>query len=246
MPWFFAVAERDHDIQNPTSPEKIRLLGELVGLGPSSRVLDVACGRGGPAIVLAQAFGCRIVGVEYAPEFFEVARGRVADAGLQSLIDVVEQDAREFPLEANAFDAALCLGASFIWEGLDGTLAALAPAVRTGGHVVVGEPFWRRWPLPGGIDACAYTSLGATAARFDAADLSLVGVIAASEHEWDVYESLHWRAIEDWLAEHRDDPDAGEIRRRHEDARDRYLEFQRELLGWGMFVGRKRGDSARD
>lgn len=27
MPWYYAIAERDHDIQNPTSAEKIRLVG---------------------------------------------------------------------------------------------------------------------------------------------------------------------------------------------------------------------------
>jgi cyclopropane fatty-acyl-phospholipid synthase-like methyltransferase len=152
LPWFFAVAERDHAIQNPTSPEKIRRLGELLRLDRQSRLLDVACGRGGPAIILAETFGCRIVGVERAPEFVQVARERVAEAGLEPLIEVIERDAREFPLEPNAFDAALCLGASFIWDGLDGMLATLAPAVKPGGHVVVGEPFWRRWPLPEGTD----------------------------------------------------------------------------------------------
>jgi hypothetical protein len=28
MPWFFAVAESDHAIQNPTSAEKVRQVGE--------------------------------------------------------------------------------------------------------------------------------------------------------------------------------------------------------------------------
>ena len=55
MPWYPEVAERDHDIQDPTSPEKIRELGERMRLGPESRVLDVACGRAGPAIVLPAA-----------------------------------------------------------------------------------------------------------------------------------------------------------------------------------------------
>ena len=55
MPWYYAVAERDHDLQNPTSPEKIRHVGELLRLGPDSRVLDVACGMGGPAMLLATA-----------------------------------------------------------------------------------------------------------------------------------------------------------------------------------------------
>ena len=44
MAWFFAVVERDHELQNPTSPGKIRLLGERLELGPESSVLDVASG----------------------------------------------------------------------------------------------------------------------------------------------------------------------------------------------------------
>jgi len=56
VPWYYAVVEREHDIQNPTSPEKIRLLGERMRLRPGARVLDVASGRGGPAVLLADAF----------------------------------------------------------------------------------------------------------------------------------------------------------------------------------------------
>jgi cyclopropane fatty-acyl-phospholipid synthase-like methyltransferase len=85
MPWWFAVAESKHELQNPTSPEKLRLLGERLSLGPESHVLDVASGRGGPAIVLAQAFGCRITCVERADEFVDVALERVRDAGLEHL-----------------------------------------------------------------------------------------------------------------------------------------------------------------
>ena len=239
MPWYFAVAERDHAIQNPTSAEKIRRLGDHLRLDGESRVLDVACGRGGPALILAQTFGCRVLGVEKATEFATVARDRVAAAGLTDTVHIVEADASAVQLEGQVFDAALCLGASFVWDGLAGTLDALAPLVRPGGHVAVGEPFWRRWPLPDDVDDGGYTTLRATAARFEAADLRVVGLIAASEDDWDVYESLHWRALEDWLEAHGDDADAAEIGRLHETFRDRYLTSQRELLGWAIVIGRK-------
>jgi SAM-dependent methyltransferase len=239
VPWFFAVAERDHAIQNPTSAEKIRRLGEHLRLDADSRILDIACGRGGPALILAQTFGSRILGIEKAPEFTAVARGRVAGAGLIDSIEIVEADASVFPFEREAFDAALCLGATFVWDGLAGTLEALTPVVRPGGHVVVGEPFWRRWPLPDGVDDAGYSTLHETAARFEAAGLRIVGLIASSEDDWDAYESLHWRALEDWLEGNADDPDADEIRRLHEMSRDRYLTSQRELLGWAIQIGRK-------
>jgi SAM-dependent methyltransferase len=241
MPWFFAVAEHDHELQNPTSPGKIRLLGERLRLGPQSRVLDVACGKAGPAVLLALAFGCRIVGVERAPEFVAAARQRIDEAGLADLVEVVEGDAQAFPLEPQSFDVALCLGASFVWHGLEGTLAALAPAVRPGGHVVVGEPFWRTWPLPEGVDDIGYVPLRETAHRFEAAGLELVTLIASSDDDWDTYESLHWRALEEWLAANPHDPDAPSLRERHVQAREDYLAFERALLGWAIFVGRTPG-----
>ena len=81
IPRYFIVAERDHEIQNPTSEEKLRLLGERIRLVQGSRVLDIASGRGGPARVLAQAFGCRVEGVETAPEFHAAASPDDPDAG---------------------------------------------------------------------------------------------------------------------------------------------------------------------
>jgi len=59
LTWYFGVVERYHDLQNPTSRDEIRLLGELLRLRTDSTVLDVASGKAGPAIVLAQAYDCR-------------------------------------------------------------------------------------------------------------------------------------------------------------------------------------------
>ena len=235
MPWFYAIAERDHDIQNPTSPEKIRLLGESLHLGQETRVLDIACGKCGPAVVLASTFGCRITGVEQYSGFVEEARERIAAAGLGELIEVVESDGREFPLEPESWDVALCLGATFVWDDLDGTLSALVPAVRPGGHVVVGEPFWRRSP-PVGTDTMGYVSLAETVAKVERHGVSLTGLISSSTDDWDRYESLHWRALEDWLAENDDD----EIRSAYEEHKRRYVS-RRDAFGWAVFLAQKPG-----
>lgn len=242
MPWYFAVIERNHELQNPTSPEKIRLLGERLGLGPGSHVLDIASGRGGPALVLAGTFGCRITCVERAAEFHLAAEARVREAGLGDLIELIHADASTFPLEPARYDAALCLGASFVWDGLRGTLAALVPAVRSDGFVAVGEPYWRTWPLPATMDVGPHedvVTLDDTVARLRTAALTPVTLIDASPDDWDRYSSLHWLAAESWLADHADDPDAASIRERHEHDRDWYLRWGRDLLGWAIVVGRK-------
>jgi SAM-dependent methyltransferase len=237
VPWFHAVAERYHEIQNPISAEKIRLLGERIGLAPGQRVLDIACGRGGPAIVLASAFGCQVFGVEKANVFATAARERIAAAGLEELMEIHEQDAADFPIEPAAWDVALCLGASWIWGGLEGTVAALVPGVRRGGHVAVGEAYRRVEPDPPGDE---FVSLPETVRRFERAGPPVTTLIAASEQDWDAYESLHWASLEDWLAENADDAEAAEIRTQHENWKWRYLERERDALGWAILAGQAR------
>jgi precorrin-6B methylase 2 len=239
MPWYHAVAERDHEIQNPLSREKIRELGRRLRLEPATRVLDLASGKCGPATLLAGEFGCRITAVERAPEFVADARERIAAAGLEDRVELVEADAAELDLGEERYDVVMCLGASFIWSGLEPELAALRPAVRGRGAVVVGEPFWNRWPLPDGIDGGGYVPLAQTVARLAAAELPVETLIASSLDDWDRYESLQWRALEDWLATNPDDEDAARIRELYERNRREYLDWGRDLLGWAVFVGRK-------
>jgi cyclopropane fatty-acyl-phospholipid synthase-like methyltransferase len=243
IPRYFVVAEALHELQNPTSKEKVGLLGQRLELGPDSRVLDIASGRGGPALLLAETFGCSVRGVEISPDFHGVATERAAAAGLENRVTFELGDGAEATHEPDAYDAALCLGASFVYGSLADTIEALAPAVRPGGHVVVGEPYWRRLPLPDDYEARRdpWTTLEGTVTIFETSGLPVVSVIASSEDDWDRYETLHWKAAERWLADNADDPDAADIRMRHEQHKRTYLRHERELLGWAIFVGWKRG-----
>jgi SAM-dependent methyltransferase len=237
VPWFHAVAERYHEIQNPIGADKIRLLGARIALGPGQRVLDIASGRGGPAIILASAFGCEVVGVEKASVFVEAARERIAAEGLDDLISIHEQDAADFVIEPESWDAALCLGATWIWGGLEGTVAALVAGVRSSGHIAVGEVYRRR-PRAAGDDE--WVSLAETVRAFERAGPPVTMLIAASEDDWDAYESLHWASLEEWLVKNADDPGVAEIRAQHEESKWEYLERGRDALGWAILAGRKR------
>jgi SAM-dependent methyltransferase len=217
MPWWYSVIEARHELQNPTSEDKLRLMGNLLGLGPDSRVLDVGSGKAGPAILLAREFGWQLTCVEQAEEFVGVARARVEAGGVADRIELVHADAADFSFEPCAYDAALCLGATFALGGLDGTLRTLAPAVRERGFVVVGEPYWRTWPLPAGFEpdeGWNCLSLPETVERIEAAGLAVVSLLDASRDDWDRYETLHWLALDDWLAANPEDPQTEEFRER--------------------------------
>ncbi len=238
MAWSWEIVERDHVIQNPTSAEKIRLLGDYARLTPESRVLDIACGKCGPATILASTYGCRILGVERLAAFADEGRARVSEAGLEELVEVRTGDAADFPLEPETWDAVLCLGAGFIWGTIANAAATLAPAVRPGGYLAIGEPYWRQ-PRPADGPYAEYAELPETVERFVGSGVALTGIIPASDDDWDRYESLHWRAVEEWLDAERGNPDAADVRARHERFRDEYVRVTRAVLGWAIFVGRK-------
>jgi SAM-dependent methyltransferase len=242
IPRYFVVAEASHELQNPTSEEKLLLLGRRLGLNSDSRVLDIASGRGGPALVLAREFGCTVQGIEISPDFHAVAVQRIADAGLSDRVTFRLGDAAGVAHEPGSYDAGLCLGASFVYGSLADTVETLEPAVRPGGHVVVGEPYWRRLPLPDAYEdrADPWTTLEGTVTIFETTGLPVVSVIASSDDDWDRYETLHWQAVERWLAENPGDPDASDIRARHKRAKRVYLRHGRDMLGWAIFVGWKR------
>ena len=242
IPRYYVVAESTHELQNPTSEEKLLLLATRLGLGPGSKVLDIASGRGGPAILLARETGCSVRGIEIAPEFHAVAVERAVEGGVADRVTFELGNAAEASLEPEAYDAALCLGASFVYRGLVQTIDALVPAVRAGGHVVVGEPYWRRLPLPDDYAdrGDPWTTLDGTVVMFETTGIPVVSAIASSEDDWDRYETLHWQAVEHWLADNPHDPEAPEIRRRNERERRTYLRHGREYLGWAIFVGWKR------
>lgn len=232
MSGWYELVERDHDLQNPTNPEKIRLVGSYLRLRSATRVLDIACGKAGPAIILAREYGCRIDGIELRLGFAEAAQRRIAEAKLDDLISVTVADAKEVSLGQGKYDVALCLGAAFVWGHIGDAATALAEVVGSGRAIAVGEPFWRQR----GRDELGFVDLVATVARFESAGLDLTGIVAASEDDWDRYESLHWRAAVETAVDTADPS----IMETHIGWRDRYLSGQRYDLGWAIFTGRVR------
>jgi hypothetical protein len=192
-------------------------------------------------VILAETFGCRLTCVERAPEFVAAARERTAAAGLDDRIAIVEADAAAYELDR--YDAALCLGASFAYGGLVPTLERLRTAAPL---LAVGEPYWRDWPLPAAaaddhpqrVAEQDWLPLAETIDVAESTGVRVVSLIASSEDDWDRYESLHWKALDQWLAANPDHPEANEFRARGAAYRARYLAWQRAVLGWAIFVCR--------
>jgi SAM-dependent methyltransferase len=231
------IAFRHHDLINPSSPDKIRTLGARMGLAPDTTVLDLACGTGGPAVLLAAEYGCRIVGVDHHALFLEWARARAHAAGVAHLIDFVEDDGAEF-IDRNrqSFDAALCIGAAWILGGFAPTAARLSALVPFGGHVAIGDTY-RQGSGPWRDDAPGH-SLAELVNTLADLGLAPITVLAASQDDWNTYHSLMWLSIEDWLLENPDHPEANRFR----DHRSRGSDLAEQQDGWAIIAGRQVGE----
>jgi SAM-dependent methyltransferase len=238
---YFDVTHRDHLICNPTSAAKLDELIELLDLPSGGRVLDIACGKGEPLIRIVERYGVRAVGVDLSPHHLGDARKRVAARLPGAGVELLEMDGASYTGEPGSFDLAMCLGASWIWNGYRGTLRALSRFVRPGSLVLSGEPYWKREPDP---EYLASDNL--TREMFaDHAGNVAIGVeeglaplytMVSSDDEWDRYEALQWRAAERYAVSHAEDPDAPAIRDRCRAYRDAYLRWGRDTLGWAMYL----------
>jgi hypothetical protein len=54
------------DSMHPGGAALTERLGVMLNLGPQTRVLDVATGRGASAFTLATRFGCEVIGIDYS------------------------------------------------------------------------------------------------------------------------------------------------------------------------------------
>ena len=89
-----AVFERPEMTLEEAQEAKYRRMGEKLGLGPDSHVLEIGCGWGGFALHAAREFGARVTGLTLSEEQAALARERAAAAGLADRIEIRLEDYR--------------------------------------------------------------------------------------------------------------------------------------------------------
>ncbi len=238
---FHEIAETYHRILNPFTEEQLELLGGICRLRPSMRQLDLACGKAEMLCRWARDHGITGVGVDISTVFLDAARARAMELGVAEKVTLVQGDAGGYPRPTRDFDVVSCIGATWIGNGLLGTLALMKPALKPGGLLLVGEPYWIETPPVAayaalGVGADDYLSLDGTLDRIESAGAELVELVLASLEGWDRYVAPQWAAIHDFLSAHPNDPEAPALREWVRSSRRSYLQYGRRYFGWGVFV----------
>jgi SAM-dependent methyltransferase len=130
-----------------TAEEFRRFIGWL-DLGPSSEVLDIASGSGGPSLFLARIAGCRVTGIELNQHGIRNASRLAAEQGFEAQVAFQEVDASAaLPFGDERFDAVICIDAINHLRHRPQVLAEWRRVLKIGGRLLFTDPIIVTGPL---------------------------------------------------------------------------------------------------
>jgi len=243
---YLEISHTYHRILNPFTEDQLMLLGDICKLNPEIRQLDLACGKGEMLCRWAEKFGIRGVGVDISTVFLNAARERANELGVTDKLTFIQEDAGKYPQAPHDYDIVSCIGATWIGNGLKGTLELMKPSLKPEGLILVGEPYWIQPPpeeayAAEGVGKNDFVSLEGTLDRLEDSGMDLIEMVMANQNGWDRYEAQQWMAVDDFLRANPSDPDASKLREWIANGRRAYFQYGRNYFGWGIFVLREQG-----
>lgn len=178
--------------QGPGSDATSRLLLSLAGALPERpRVLDLGCGPGRSALLLAAEAGAEVTAVDLHEPFLDELRSHARDRGLAGSLTTVHADMGELPYPDGSFDLVWAESSAYS-IGFDAALRVWRRLLTPGGTLVLTECEWTTaepsararafWDRHYTLRTGAENIRAATAAGY-----SVLGTYRQPESDWDEY-----------------------------------------------------------
>lgn len=118
-----------------------QILAALPPLPAEPRIVDLGCGCGAGALLLAQHFGVSVTGVDLAQPFLDQMRRRARDRGIAHRIHALVCDFADPPIKPGSVDLLWSEGAAYNLT-FAGALEAWRPLLAPQGLAVISEMTW--------------------------------------------------------------------------------------------------------
>ena len=130
-----------------TSDEQDLFISWL-SLTPESRLLDVACGSGGPTLRIARETGCAVVGVDLHEQGVAAARAQALAEELDGRASFQRGDASQpLAFESASFDGLICIDAINHLPDREFVLREWHRVLKPGGRLVFTDPITITGPI---------------------------------------------------------------------------------------------------
>jgi SAM-dependent methyltransferase len=121
----------------PGNGEHVLALAKPFGLTPAMSMLDAAAGLGGPARIIAEAFGTYVTALEADPELARRGNDMSVAKGMARRAPVTAYDPETFELRRGRFDAVLAREGTHAVKDKDRFLRMLIFGMKRGGGLVL-------------------------------------------------------------------------------------------------------------
>ncbi len=114
-------------------------LSSLHEFGIDSKILDVGCGIGQPAIILHSNYNCKIWGISNSLSGVEIANKHIKDLGKEKEIIFEFGDSINNKLPDNFFDLAWIMEVTHLIKEKEGALLAVSKKLKTKGFLLLSD-----------------------------------------------------------------------------------------------------------
>ena len=237
------IVHKKQLIMNPMRSVKLDRLCEMLDLPQGGRVLDVGCGKGEFLLRLNNLYDISGIGIDKSPYCVNDSKANKEARAPEANIDFLLMDAADYKTEEQ-FDLTCCMGASWIYGGIKGTLKALQGMTKPGGLIVTGEPYWLKEPSDEYLKADemkneTFHTHMENVLMGDEFGLTCGYTLASDHEDWDHYEAPHWWSASEYVDANPNDPDNSEILENAKKYREIYLKWGRDTMGWCIYLYRK-------
>ncbi len=142
----FAEIYENTEVLSPIDRETWAVIGDTCRIDSSSRIIELASGKGAFALHLAKRYGCKADCFDINPEFAHYVVGRAAELGMGSRVRATCSDVKSLKVAEEAYDLGVCLGALYIFR--EEGWRVLMRSVKPQGYLAVSDLFCKKLPPP--------------------------------------------------------------------------------------------------
>lgn len=237
---------KDAERQGPGSDAMTDKALRLAGLNQQTplEILDIGCGTGASALVLAGNLDAHITAVDFLPDFLEVLETRARETGVADKITTVCCSMDELPFAEGQFDVIWSEGAIYN-IGFAKGVSAWRRFLKPGGLLAASEITWLTAERPQELQYYwnnAYPEIDTASAKIGVLEQSgylPLGYFPLPGACWlEHYYTPMQSRFEDFLARHGHSEDAAAVVEEEKNEIELYRKF-RAFYSYGFYLARK-------
>lgn len=129
---------------HPGGLKATRQLLDSLNIDKSSKVIDIACGKGTTALYIAEKYGCNVTGIDISEALIEEAKYLNKKRRLENKVTFQIGDAMDLPFEDNEFDVAVSQAMLILVADKIKTIKEANRVIKAGGRAGWLELSWQK------------------------------------------------------------------------------------------------------